>query len=130
MRTGLPFLRARKPDLEKPGAETALAGDERRAPGGAGLLGVVVGKDRALFGDAVDVGRAVAHHTAVVRADVPVADIVAKDDEDVRLLALGLKGGVHPRVVVGKRRKRSASAAFLSACRKGGVPEDRQHGDD
>src|SRR5262249_56709574 len=40
----------------------ALAGDERGAAGGAGLLAVIVGEDRALGGDAVDVGRAVAHH--------------------------------------------------------------------
>ena len=65
-----------------------LAGDERGAPGGAGLLAVVVGEDRAFVGDAVDVGRAIAHHAAVVGADVPVADVVAHDDEDVRLLLL------------------------------------------
>ena len=68
----------------------ALAGDEGGAAGGAGLLGVEVGEDRAFVGDAVDVGRAVAHHAAVVGADVPVADVVAQDDEDVRLLGLGL----------------------------------------
>ena len=49
------------------------------------LLAVIVGEQRALVGDAVDVGRAVAHHAAVVGADVPVADVVAHDDEDVRL---------------------------------------------
>ena len=60
-----------------------LAGDEGGAPGGAALLGVGVGEDGALVGDAVDVGRAVAHHAAVVDAGVPVADVVAEDDEDV-----------------------------------------------
>ena len=54
-------------------------------PGGAGLLAVVVGEDRAFAGDAVDVGRAVAHHAAIVGADVPVADVVAHDDQDVGL---------------------------------------------
>jgi hypothetical protein len=34
--------------------------------------------------DPVDVGRHVAHHAAVVVADVPDADVVAPDDEDVR----------------------------------------------
>ena len=82
---GQSFLRARQADLQQAGAEARLAGDERRAPGGAGLLGVVVGEDRAFLGDAVDVRRAVAHHAAVVGADVPVADVVAEDDEDVRL---------------------------------------------
>src|SRR5262249_29355276 len=71
----------------------------------AGLLGVAVGEDRPLLGDAVDVGRAVAHHAAVVGADVPVADVVAPEDEDVRLLAvlpdLGA-GGDHFRLGPGQ----------------------------
>src|ERR1044072_2540206 len=37
------------------------------------------------MGDAVNIGRAIAHLAAVVGADVPVADIVAHDDKDVRL---------------------------------------------
>ncbi len=53
-----------------------------------------VGEDRALLGDAVDVGRAVAHHALVVGADVPVADVVAQDDQDVRLLGGRLGGGL------------------------------------
>src|SRR5262249_38579705 len=40
-----------------------------------------------LLGDAVDVGSAIAHHAAVVGADVPVTDVVAPDHEDVRSLA-------------------------------------------
>ena len=83
---GEPFLRAGQADLQQAGAEARLPGDERRAARGAGLLRVVVGEDRAFLGDAVDVGRAVAHHAAVVGADVPVADVVAEDDEDVGLL--------------------------------------------
>ena len=42
-----------------------------------------VREDRAFVGDAINIGRAVAHHTAVVGADVPVADVVRHDDEDV-----------------------------------------------
>src|SRR5262249_43200490 len=38
-------------------------------------------------GDAVDVRRLVAHQAAAVGADVGYADVVAEDDEDVRLLA-------------------------------------------
>ena len=52
--------------------------------GGAGLLRVVVGEGHAFVEDAVDVGRAVAHHAAGVVADVRLADIVAEDDDDVR----------------------------------------------
>ena len=81
-----PLLRARQADLEVAGAEAALPGDERGASGGAALLAVPVGEQRAFLGDAVDVGRLVAHHALVVGADIPVADVVAPDDEDVGLL--------------------------------------------
>jgi hypothetical protein len=40
-------------------------------------------KADAFAGDAVDVRRLVAHHAAVVVADVPGADVVTPDDEDV-----------------------------------------------
>ena len=68
-----------------PVRKPTLAGDESRASGGAALLAVPVGEERAFLGDAVDVGRLVAHHALVVGADVPVADVVAPDDQDVRL---------------------------------------------
>ena len=42
-----PFLRAGQADLEQPGAEARLAGDEARAAGGAALLAVPVGEQRA-----------------------------------------------------------------------------------
>jgi len=58
------FLRSRQTDLQHAGAEAAL-------------------------GDAVNVRRFVTHHALVVGADVPVTDVVAPDDEDVRLLGLG-----------------------------------------
>ena len=76
---------ARHADLGEAGADRVLAGDEAGAPGGAALLRVVVGEGRALLRDAVDVGRAVAHHAAAEVADVPDADVVAPEDEDVRL---------------------------------------------
>ena len=75
------------PTLRQPGAKRALAGDEGRPAGGAALLGVVVGEDHALLGDPVDVRRAVAHQAHRVGADVRLADVVAEDDQDVRLLA-------------------------------------------
>src|SRR5882672_10726011 len=85
------FLSARDADLEQAGAIATLPGDERGAARRAGLLRVEVGEDRTLFGDAVDVWRAVAHHAAVVGADVPVADVVAEDDEDIRLRRLSVR---------------------------------------
>src|SRR6185503_1691514 len=63
-----------------------LTGDERGATGGAALLAVPVGEVASLFGDAIDVGRAVAHNSLVVGADVEPADVVAPDDQDVWLL--------------------------------------------
>ena len=79
---------ARHADLGEAGADRVLAGEEGGAAGGAALLAVVVGEGNALVADAVDVGRAVAHLAAAVVADVPPADVVAPQDEDVRLLGL------------------------------------------
>lgn len=89
------FFRAGEADLEQAGAETGLAGDERGAAGRAGLLTVPIGEERAFFGDAIDVGSFVAHHALIGGADVPVADVVAPEDEDVGLFGrlLALSGG-------------------------------------
>ena len=81
--------RARDADLGEAGAEDALPGDEGGPPCGAALLAVGVGEAHPLVGDAVDVGRAIAHHAVAVAAQVPDADVVAPDDEDVRLVGLG-----------------------------------------
>ena len=86
---GHPFRRPRKSHLGQSGANRRLAGDESGAAGGAALLAVIIGEERALLGDAVDVGRAVAHHTIVVGADVEQADVVAPDKDDVGLLLCG-----------------------------------------
>src|SRR5262249_1109020 len=98
---GDPLLGPRQADLEQAGAERALAGGASGPAGGAGLLGVAVGEERPLPGDAVDVRGAVAHRAAVVGADVPVADVVAPEDEDVRLLA-GCAGLLPDGAVVGR----------------------------
>ena len=73
------------------GADRQLAGDEVRAARRAARLGVVVGEQHALGGDLVEVRRAARHHAAVVGADVPHADVVAHDDDDVRLLLRGCR---------------------------------------
>ena len=57
------------------------------------MLGVVVCKGEAFFGDAVDVGGFVAHHAAVVVADVPCADVIAPDDEEVGFFVGGWCAG-------------------------------------
>jgi len=63
--------------------EDALAHDEGRTTSRAALLGVVVREDHSFIGDAIDVGRLVAHHALGVRADVALPDVVAPDDDDV-----------------------------------------------
>ena len=100
---GQPLLGARQADLQQPGAQRALAGDEGGAAGGTGLLAIIIGEDRAFIGDAVEVGRAIAHLAAIIGADVPVADIVAHDDEDVWL-----------RLLLGRCAVRSASRANVN----------------
>ena len=88
------FFRARQANLEQPGAESTLAGDERGPSGGAALLPVPIREERALFRESVNVRRLVAHHALVVGADVPVADVVSPEDEDVWLLR-ALREGAH-----------------------------------
>ncbi len=83
-RTGKTYLR-------QSGANRTLPGNEGRAPRGAALLRVVVGEDRALFRQPVDVGRPVSHHAAVVGAHVPVAHVIAEDHKNVRLLLLSVE---------------------------------------
>ena len=77
--------RAGNADGRHAGADRQLPHDERRAPGGAARLAVVIGEEHAVLGDAVDVRRA-AHHAVRVGADIPHADVVAEDDDDVGLL--------------------------------------------
>jgi hypothetical protein len=49
-------------------------------------LGVVVGEDRTFGGQLVDVRRSPCHQASVVGADIPHADVVAHDDDDVGFL--------------------------------------------
>ena len=77
---------ARQPYLGEAGADRHLPGDEGGPPSGAGLLAVIIGETHALSRNAVDVGRLVAHHGAAVVAEVPVADVIAHDDQNVGLV--------------------------------------------
>ncbi len=78
-------LGARLADRGHAGADGQLAHDEVRPTRRAAGLGVVVGEQHALLGHLVEVRRPPGHHAAVVGADVPHADVVAHDDEDVGL---------------------------------------------
>jgi hypothetical protein len=69
------------------GPYRGLSSDEGRAPRGTTLLAVPVGKQAPFFGDAVDVGCAVAHHAQIAGAHVELADVVGHDHENVGLAA-------------------------------------------
>src|SRR5260370_29149919 len=78
----------RQPDFGEARTDRILASDERRSTRGAALLSVVVGEGDAFVAHTVDVGRAVAHLSAAVIADVPPADVIALEDANVRLALL------------------------------------------
>jgi hypothetical protein len=65
-------------------ADRELAGDEVSAAGRAACLGVVVSEVHALSGELVEVRRPICHHALVVGANIPDANVVAHDDDDVR----------------------------------------------
>src|SRR5271170_3083557 len=70
---------AGRSDLGQTSADWRLPGDEGGATGSAALLSVEVGKHRPFLGDAIEVGRAVAHDAVVVAAEIEPADIVGHD---------------------------------------------------
>ena len=72
---------------QETGAEGVLAVNKRGTTSGAALLSVSIGKQSALFGKTVDVGRLVAHNAVVVGTDVMDADIVTPNHEDVGLIS-------------------------------------------
>src|SRR5580704_11021741 len=66
--------------------------NKRSTSRGAALLGVVIGEECSFFCDAVDVRRSAPHQAAVVGADIPHADIVGHDDQNVRFFLLSSNG--------------------------------------
>ncbi len=77
-------------DGQQSSAEWVLAKDEGGSSSGAALLSISIGEHRAFFGEAIDAGRLITHHTMVVGADVVHADVVTPNDDDVGLV-LGLQ---------------------------------------
>src|SRR5262245_54970398 len=77
--------RAGDAHFREAGAIAGLAGDERGAPRGATLLAVGVGETHPFVREAIDVRRAIAHQAVAVAAEIRDADVVAPDDENVRL---------------------------------------------
>ena len=96
--------RAGHAHLGEAGADGVLPADEACAAGRAALLRVVVGEGHPLFRDPVDVRGLIAHHAATEMADVPDADVVAPEDEDIgfvrlcHVLLLSVSGRLRPRL--------------------------------
>ena len=72
-------------DLRHATANRYRAADEGCAAGRAALLRVIVGEADAFPRDPVNVRCLVAHHAAVGEADVPGADVITPEHQDVRL---------------------------------------------
>src|SRR5215831_8081880 len=97
----------RKAYLAQTRAEHALTHDESSAARSTALLAVAIGEQHAFMGNAVDVGSLVAHHTAAVAAEVPVADVIAPNDQDVRF---SVRHGLSPHELYTKCRSTARNA--------------------
>ena len=80
------LLCARHADGQKARAEGVLAQNEGGTAGGAALLGIGIGEERAFGSDTVDIRRGAAHHAAMIGADVPGTDIVSPDNQNIGFL--------------------------------------------
>ena len=78
----------RHTDREQASTKWLLTEDERRPTRRAALLSIGIREHRAFAGDAVDVRSMIAHQTHRICADLWDADVVAKNNKDVRLLLL------------------------------------------
>ena len=110
-------FRTGQADLGQSGPDGRLASDERGTAGGTALLAIPVGEHRTFFGDAVDVRGAVPHDAVIVGADVEPADVIAPDDQDVRLFRCSHKFPLTNRVT-GMRSKPYADFG-VGVCRPG-----------
>jgi hypothetical protein len=103
-RTGLSHRR-------QPRADWQLASDEVRASRRAACLGVVVREQHAFGGELVEVRGAARHQPAVIGADVPDADVVAHDHDDIGRLRL-LRGRRRARHHCGGEQRKQAEPAI------------------
>ena len=82
-----PALGARNADGCHARADGELPHNECRAPGGATGLAVLIGEQHAIMSNAIEV-RGAPHHAVRIGTDIPHADVVAPDDENVGFLVL------------------------------------------
>src|SRR5215472_12220746 len=75
---------ARHSDFGQARPKRVLTGNERCASCGAALLAVEIRKSNAFVSNAIDVGGAITHHATAEIADIPGADVVAPQNEDIR----------------------------------------------
>lgn len=73
-------------NLEEADPEWMLSGNEGRPASGTRLLRIVIGEKRPLRSLCVEVRRAPAHRAAMIRADVPDADVIGHDEENIGFL--------------------------------------------
>jgi hypothetical protein len=65
------------------GADRQFAGDEVGAARGAARLRIVIGEQHAFGGELVEIGCPAGHQSAMISTDIPHADVITHDDDDV-----------------------------------------------
>ncbi len=83
---GNPDVRAGLADRGHARAHRNLAGNESGPPSRTTRLAVVVGEQHPLFGQLVEVRCTASHHAAMVGADVPNANVISHDNDDIGFL--------------------------------------------
>ena len=78
---------------QKTSAEWMLSENKRSTPGRTALLGITICENSTFAGDSVDIRCAATHHAAMVCADIPHADVITPDNEDVGFISLGKSVG-------------------------------------
>src|SRR6266404_2264123 len=109
--------RDRLADSGHAGADGELAGDEVRPARRATRLRVIIGEEHAFLGDLVEVRGSPGHHAAMIGADVPHADVIAHNEDDVWFLALrrrSLSGGWVCRLRCRREERHEKSDGALS----------------
>ncbi|MOA06892.1 hypothetical protein D3C78_1265590 [compost metagenome] len=80
------YRNTRHADLGQACTQDRLAGNEGGASRCAAVLRVVIGEHHAFLGKTIDVRRRVADHTERIGADVGLANVIAENHQDVRLV--------------------------------------------
>jgi hypothetical protein len=73
------------PDRSHARTNRKLAGDEGSATRRAARLRIVIGEQHAFLGELVEIRCPPGHHSPVVRANIPDADVVSHNDDYVGL---------------------------------------------